>query len=256
MALAILLAGGEGSRLRPLTHWIPKPLLPIDGKPLLLITLERLALEGWDRVIVCVNSEFQSQFEFQIRSYLRSVNSSQEVIVSALPNSYEIGTSGEIASVIGLIHEPEFLWMNGDVLCSFDTRSLGAAMRGSSLSPLGALAVSMDLDIPKGVVELDSAQPTLIRSIREKPTIRLPNLPGIELLRRECLSEMKVGEDIHRDVLPRLISKGGVLLSVPFLGGYVDIGTVDSYERAQSRGSGVVAAGAKAAQPRSMGREA
>ncbi|MFA5897086.1 MAG: sugar phosphate nucleotidyltransferase, partial [Thermoplasmata archaeon] len=55
MNQAVILAGGEGSRLLPLTAWIPKPLLPIRGVPILVHILRKLKAEGWDDVVVCIN---------------------------------------------------------------------------------------------------------------------------------------------------------------------------------------------------------
>lgn len=224
MNQAVILAGGEGSRLLPWTAWTPKPLLPVKGVPLLVHVIKKLKLEGWDNIIVCINELHHDQFAYHIE-YLQERDF--RITLSGHPQSELLGTAGELVTAARFIKSDRFLLHYGDILCNLDT-----AVLRNEFSGAGTLAVSSQCKLDKGVVELQPDS-DLIAKIEEKPTIPKPNLMGIEVLNSLVLEHMEVGEDVHRDVLPRLLEKGYKFRAHLTDEPYLDIGSVDSYRRAQ-----------------------
>ncbi len=236
VAQVVVLAGGEGSRLFPLTAWTPKPLLPIRGVPLLVHTLRKLKREGWTDVVVCINEAHRDQFEYHVST----VGNEIKVRLSTHPRSEELGTAGEIAAAARFIKGGDyFLVYYGDILTTLDTGAMRAAYEGLEQRPAAFVAVAEKYRTDKGIAVLAGGRPPgeherTVKEIREKPELDLPNLMGIDILRNDVLEQLAIGEDLHRDVLPRLLGSGLNVMARVVGDDYLDIGSVDAYRRAQS----------------------
>jgi MurNAc alpha-1-phosphate uridylyltransferase len=125
----MLLAAGRGERLRPLTDRMPKPLVPVAGKPLLAWHLERLAASGCREVVANV-----SHLGEQIVKYVE--NSSFGLRVNFSREAEPLETAGGIAQALPLLGREPFLLVNGDIYCEIDFKSLLAHRLGDTTAHL------------------------------------------------------------------------------------------------------------------------
>ena len=125
----MLLAAGRGERLRPLTDRMPKPLVPVAGKPLIAWHLERLAAAGCREVVANV-----SHLGEQIVHYVESSNFGLRIAISREAEPLE--TAGGIAQALPLLGREPFLLVNGDIYCEADFRPLLSHDLGGQLAHL------------------------------------------------------------------------------------------------------------------------
>lgn len=154
----IILAGGEGKRLRPLTERTPKPLLPVDGKPLLQIIIEQLRSYGFHRLFLSVH--YQAE---QIEAHLGQ-GTQLGVEMVYLREVEPLGTAGPIRLAQEWVDAP-FLVVNGDLLTRVNfERFLSYHIDSGYDLTMGIKRY--DFEIPYGVIELSDE---LVVAIREKP---------------------------------------------------------------------------------------
>ena len=111
---AMILAAGRGERMRPLTDRLPKPLLPVAGKPLIVHHIERLAECGIDRLVIN-----HAHLGEMIEAYLGD-GSAWGVEIHYSPESRALETGGGIFHALPLLGEEPFLVINGDIWCDYD----------------------------------------------------------------------------------------------------------------------------------------
>src|SRR5436190_5873986 len=144
---AMLLAAGRGERLRPLTDRMPKPLVPVGGKPLIAWHLERLAAGGCREAVANV-----SHLGEQIVKYVQSSSFGLRVAFSREAEPLE--TAGGIAQALPLLGPSPFLLVNGDIYCEIDFRPLLAHELGDNLAHL--VLVPNPPQHPKGDFSLEA----------------------------------------------------------------------------------------------------
>jgi NDP-sugar pyrophosphorylase family protein len=211
---AIILAGGPGTRLDPYTRDTPKPLLPLDGMPVLEIILRQLAATGFDHVTLALSYRAD-----QIRSYVGD-GAWLGLDVEYSVSDRLLGTAGPL----GLIPPtPDgCLVCNGDVLTTLD---FGAVMRHHrSRSALATVVLSrLGVDIPFGVAEVDGG---LVSRYREKPTHEALVGTGIYVLGPEAWAELRSGEAIDMPVvIQRALARNAPISAYVHDGLWMDIGT-------------------------------
>ena len=221
-----MLAGGEGTRLRPLTLERPKPVLPLLGRPLLAYVLERLAEAGVTRVIFgCgyLPDPIQACFGD------RALGLELEYVVEPRP----MGTAGGIRHAArGRVSET-FLALNGDILADAPLADLVAAHRATSAVATIALTPVEDPS-RYGLVRTQPDGSVLGFLEKPEPAQIDTNLinAGAYVLEREVLDslEREVNVSIEREVFPRLVGDG--LYAFPQQGYWLDIGTPATYLQA------------------------
>jgi NDP-sugar pyrophosphorylase family protein len=220
---AIIMAGGPGTRLDPYTRSVPKPLLPLDGTPILEIILRQLAAAGFVHVTLALSYRAE-----QIRAHVGD-GSWLGLDVEYSISDRRLGTAGPL----GLIEPTReaCLVCNADVLTTVDfaavanhhrTRQTAATM---VVCPLG-------VDIPFGVAEVDDG---LLLRYREKPTHEVLVGTGICVLGPEVWPHLTPGEPLDMPTLiERAMAAGAAVSTFVHDGTWVDIGTSpDSYLRAE-----------------------
>ena len=213
-ATAFVLAAGLGTRLRPLTLTTPKPLLPVDGRPMLDHVVERLRGAGHTHILV--NAFWLAE---QITAWARG-RSGIEVVVES-PGI--LGTGGGLRNVRHRLDE-RFLVANGDILTDVDLRALWAidAPAVMALRPQ-ATPVHTPVMLRDGVV-------TGIAGVVGDPGGG-HHFTGIHVLSRAALDLVPPGEQcIIRTVYRSLVPRGDVR-GLVHLGAWADIGTLEEYER-------------------------
>ena len=236
---AVILAAGEGARLHPVTSFVPKPLLPLAGTPLLVRIVDKLRaverLDKVDKILVCVNAEFREQYEYHLKVYDRDVT----VLDSPGPQ----GTAGELLHAKPLLEE-EFLLYYGDIWTDLDighllgewddyTRPRANVPPPLDPSLLGLMAVAQFLRVPKGIPSI--LEKNFIKEIREKPLLDIPNLCGVSVFNRRLLKYCAYGKDLNGECLPKALAAGERLYAFPFKEGYLDVGSVADLREADAR---------------------
>lgn len=224
MARAVIMAGGEGARLRPFTYAIPKPLLPIGRKPVAQIIIERLRDHGFTDIIMTL--EYGADL---IRAYFQD-GSQFGVNIGYYQEPRKMGTAGCIAHIPSL-RQSAALVTNGDILTRLDYREMARA-HGQSGAALTVAARTHQAHIPYGVLSIDGGRVT---SIDEKPRIDYHINAGVYILSPEAL------EFIPRDtpsdmtgLINKLAQAGREVAAFPFDGAWCDLATADDFEKAQS----------------------
>ena len=214
---AVILAGGLGTRLRPLTYSIPKPLVPIAGKPLIRRIIDGLP-SSVDTVILAV-----SYMKVALEDYFRVEPCGRKVIL--VNESTPMGTGGALKNVAQHI-DGTFIIQNGDCVSSLDIKAMVRAHRESG--GLGTLALR-EVEDPSafGVVNLE--RDMRITDFQEKPSLAeaKSNLinAGVYVFEPEILDYIGKGQvSIEREVFPRVIEYG--LYGHRFQGFWVDCGTL------------------------------
>lgn len=220
---AIILAGGKGTRLRPYTTLIPKPLVPLGGKySILEIVLTQLARSGFNHITLAVNHLshlIMAYFGDGSRFGLRLDYSLEE---------QELSTIGPLTLMSDL---PEnFLVMNGDILCDLDYRAFYTAhvQRNSHIS---VSAYRRQVKVDFGVLQYDASEH--LTAFQEKPTFDFDVSMGIYCMHRSVIDALPRGEPYGFDhLMLDGLARGQKIQICPFHGYWLDIGRPDDYEYA------------------------
>jgi mannose-1-phosphate guanylyltransferase len=223
---ALILVGGEGTRLRPLTSTVPKPVVPLVDRPFLAYMLEWLASHGVDEVILSCGFMASG-----VRNVLGD-GSSLGLRLRYVEEERPLGTGGAIKHAEPLLDE-RFFVLNGDVLTDIDLTAQLAQHEATGASATLAL-IGVEDPSAYGLVRL--AQDHAVTDFLEKPSPDQidTNLisAGAYVLDRDVLSLMPPSGpcSIEREVFPNLIAKG--LFGFPADGYWLDIGTPERYLQA------------------------
>lgn len=220
----VLMAGGRGSRLQPLTKECPKPLLAIGGKPILETIIESFAEQGFTRIFLSVNYKAE-----MICSHFGS-GDRWGVQIEYLRESMFLGTAGALSLLPAKPTEP-IIVMNGDLLSRTNYHSLLTFHHAQAA--VATMAVrEYDFQVPYGVVRLDGVR---IQAIAEKPVQKFFVNAGIYALSPEALDHLPSETFFDMPTLfEELIAKEKPTSAYPLREYWLDIGRLEEYERAQT----------------------
>jgi NDP-sugar pyrophosphorylase family protein len=220
---AIILAGGLGTRLKPFTEVIPKPLLPIGEKSVLEIQIERLKKFGFDEIYLATNykSEYIGNFFGDGSRYKVKLTMSKE--------DKPLGTAGPLLLLKEQLKEP-FLVMNGDILSLINLDDFyNFALKQSSL-----LTIAIKKEITPyafGNIFFDGDRVT---RIQEKPDIIMYILAGIYVMKPEIFKFFPENEYFGMDTLiKKLLKENEPVSKYDLKEFWLDIGRLNDYEEAQ-----------------------
>jgi mannose-1-phosphate guanylyltransferase / phosphomannomutase len=225
---AVIMAGGEGTRLRPLTSNAPKPMMPIANRPMMEHIVELLKRHGFDDIVVTV--AFMAN---HIRNYFGDGSELGVRMVYATEES-PLGTAGSVRNARDELDE-RFLVISGDVLTDVD---LGAIVRfheeRGALATIGLIPVEDPLEFGIVITKEDGA----IERFLEKPTwgqVFSDTInTGIFMLEPEVFDYIAPDRpvDFSSEVFPQLLEEGRPLYGAVVEGYWEDVGTLDAYVRA------------------------
>jgi dTDP-glucose pyrophosphorylase len=241
---AVIMAGGFGERLRPLTSDLPKPMLPVGGRPLMEQVIGQLRDAGVRRV--CVSTRYKAEKITEHFGDGRDFG----VEINYLTEDQPLGTAGAL-SLMSPTREP-LLVVNGDVLTRVDFRAMLKFHREHH-AHLTVGVRQYGLRVPYGVVEHDGPHVT---GIREKPLLQFLVNAGVYLLEPEAHRHIPSGQRFDMtDLVPRLLDNKLTVVSFPIVEYWVDIGEHADYARAQMDArSGHLPPGAGENEPSFEGR--
>src|SRR5690606_12542624 len=218
----VIMAGGLGTRLAELTRDRPKPLLPVGPKPILETMVERLVLQGFNRIYITVNYKAD-----MIEEYFGD-GSRYHARISYVREPQRLGTAGALQYVEPVPGRP-LLVMNGDILTTIDFRKLVDFHVESGAA--ATMAVSYhDVQVPYGVVETSGQR---VVSLVEKPVYRYFVNAGIYVLEPECRQYLE--PETYTDMTTlyeRLLGDGRPVASFPIHEYWQDVGRPADYARA------------------------
>lgn len=215
---AVLMAGGKGERLRPLTLTTPKPLLEVGGKPIIDYNIEELRACGIDNIFVTVNYLKEQLIE----------HFSSDVCVSCVEEPKRLGTMGSLTLVEGLRHD-NLILMNSDLLTTLDFERLYMHHETSG-AELTVAAIPYNVSVPFAIMQTEGDR---VVGLTEKPTFNYFANAGVYILHRDLIAEMPRGEYLDApDFMQSLINQGRKVSCFPIEGIWVDIGSPDDFRYA------------------------
>lgn len=218
----VLMAGGEGRRLRPLTDDTPKPLLPVGGQPLIETLVRRFADQGFRRFFLSVNYKAE-QFEAHFGD-----GSAFGVTVDYLHEAEPRGTAGAL-SALPQVQAP-IIVMNGDVLTSVDFRHM-LTFHAEHQAVATMCVRQYIIQVPYGVVELDGHN---LHTIIEKPKQSFFVNAGIYVLSPEAIARIpSTGRYDMTTLFEQLIADGRQTAVFPLREYWLDIGRMADLEQAR-----------------------
>lgn len=219
---AVLMAGGKGERLRPLTEKTPKPLLPVGGKAIIDHNIDRLISYGIKQISVTVNYLGE-----QLEEHFKEPRN--EVQVNCVREPKFLGTIGSIRYV-GKFYNDTVLVMNSDLFTNINYEDFYIHFKKHD-AMMSVASIPYNVSIPYGIFDLDGRN---IKGLVEKPKYNYYANGGIYLIKKEVLQF--IPEDTFfnaTDLIELLIKQEGKVISYPLNGTWIDIGTPQEYKKAQ-----------------------
>lgn len=218
---AVLMAGGKGERLRPLTEKTPKPLLPVGGKAIIDHNIDRLISYGIKHINVTVNylgEQLEEHF----------LEPRGEVKIQTVREPKYLGTIGSIRFV-NEFHNDTILVMNSDLFTNTNYEDFYLHFKEHD-AEMSVAAVPYTVSVPYGIFDLDGRN---IQGLIEKPTYNYYANAGIYLIKRSALDEIPEDKFFNAtDLIEKLIEEGKKVIRFPLNGTWIDIGNPQEYQKA------------------------
>jgi NDP-sugar pyrophosphorylase family protein len=187
---AIILAGGRGKRLRPITDYVPKPLIPIKNVPIIEWQLRYLKKFGIDEVVICTGYKQE-----MIESYLNTKKLGIKIKYSI--EKTPLGTGGAIKKAGKMISDNSFLVINGDTITDIDLKKL--LKKGNSIA-------SIELRTKFGILETNDDKITKFKEKKEISDLWMN--AGIYYLEKKIFKDLPNKGDVEKTVFPDYAKKG------------------------------------------------
>lgn len=220
---AVILAGGKGTRLRPFTATLPKPLVPVGDYPIIEIVLRQLKHFGFNDIVISTGHLAEL-----IEAYCGD-GRRWGVKIRYVREDKPLSTAGALKLIRGL--EPRFLTINGDLLTTLDFGKLYERHRTEKADAVIAVCERM-WKIDFGVIDLDKKD--RLRSYTEKPSFPYLVSMGVNVFGRETLKYIAPGEALGiPDLIQRITEGGGTVIGHRNKSHWLDIGRPEDYETVQ-----------------------
>jgi dTDP-glucose pyrophosphorylase len=219
----VIMAGGRGQRLQPLTNKIPKPLLKVGDKPIMEHNLDRLASYGIDDFWLSVN-----YLGDQIENYFGS-GKEKNIKIEYVWETEPMGTIGSVSKIKNFEHN-FVLVTNSDLLTNIDYENffLEFIKQGADMS---VLTIPYQVNIPYAVLETKEG---IIMGLKEKPNYTYYSNGGVYLIKKNILNHIPENSFFNStDLIESLIANEYKVVSYPFSGYWLDIGKHEDYNKAQ-----------------------
>lgn len=218
---AVLMAGGKGVRLRPLTETTPKPLLPVGGKPIIDYNIDSLMENGIKHISVTVNY-LHEQLE---EHFSNPVNGVQ---IDCIKEPQFLGTMGATQFVTKFYNDV-VLVMNSDLFTNIDYEDFYLHFMEHN-ADMSVAAVPYSISVPYGIFELEGRN---IKGVKEKPVYNYFANAGIYLIKRELLENMPKNTFYNAtDLMNDAVAEGKTVIRYPITGYWLDIGSHEEYKKA------------------------
>ena len=220
---AILMAGGRGERLRPLTDNTPKPMLMVGNRPIIEYNIDNLVLHGIDNLYISVNYLADQIIAYFGNGEKKSVN------ISYIKESKPMGTIGSL-SLINEFANDTILVMNSDLFTNINYEDFYEDFLDAD-ADMAVATIPYNVSIPYAILNIQNNQ---ISSFEEKPSYSYYANAGIYLIKKEMLKKIPKNIMFHAtDLLQSLINDGLKVTKYPIVGYWVDIGKLEDLNKVQ-----------------------
>jgi len=219
---AVIMAGGKGERLKPLTDTIPKPLLLVGNLPILEHNLNSLLTYGIKKTYLSVNYLSEQIIEFA------KTKENSDFSIEIINEEFPMGTIGSV-SLINDFSTDTVLICNSDLLTNVDLELFYLDFKKSN-ADLSIVTIPYTVNIPYAVLEVNEQQ---VINFKEKPTYTYYSNGGMYLIKKELLNHIPKNQCFYAtDLMEHLINNNHVVRSFPHHGYWLDIGKHEDYKRA------------------------
>ena len=219
---AVLMAGGKGERLRPLTEKTPKPLLPVGGKAIIDHNIDRLISYGVKNINVTVNYLGE-----QLEEHFKEPKDDIKILTVREPKY--LGTLGSIRFVKEFYNDT-ILVMNSDLFTDINYEDFYLHFKEHN-AVMSVAAVPYTVSVPYGIFDLDGRD---IQGLIEKPTYNYYANAGIYLIKKSSLDEIPDDTFFNAtDLIEKLIEEKKKVIRFPLNGTWIDIGNPQEYQKAK-----------------------
>lgn len=220
---AFIMAGGTGKRLKPLTDEVPKPMLEIGGKPLILNMIDRLKKYGIEEIFISVN-----YLKDKIKNFLGN-GEKFDVKIQYIEENSPLGTIGSVSLVKNFSHR-NLLLLNADLITNIDFEELYLEHVRSDAA-LTIASIPYTVDIPYAILERKGKE---VLAIKEKPKNTHYANAGIYMIDREAIGLIPYNMPFNAtDLIEKLIVLNKKVVHNPITGYWIDIGNPDDYIKAK-----------------------
>ncbi|MGZ3749672.1 MAG: nucleotidyltransferase family protein [Flavisolibacter sp.] len=220
----VLMAGGEGKRLMPLTEKTPKPLLKVGDKPIIEYNIDRLLHFGIKNIWLSIN-----YLGDQLVDYFGDGNG-KNARISYVKEHKPLGTIGSLLLVDQFEHD-DILVMNSDLLTNIDFADFYSTFKEAD-ADMAVAATSYHVDVPYAVLEVDGKN--LATSLKEKPRYTYYSNAGIYFLKKHLLEMIPRNQFYNiTDLMEAILACGKKLVTYPITGYWLDIGNPEDFKQAQ-----------------------
>ena len=220
---AIIMAGGRGERLRPLTDNTPKPMLPLGNKPIIEHNIDRLISYGIETITISVR-----YLSDQIINYFGD-GSEKGILINYIEENAPLGTIGCL-SLITNIKLETVLVLNSDIFTNIDFEDFYLNFINEN-AEMAVASIPYSVDIPYAIMELND---NCIKSFKEKPKNTYYANAGIYLIKKEIVSLIPKNLFFNAtDLMDGIMAQNGKLIHHPITGYWIDIGKHDDYNKAK-----------------------
>jgi dTDP-glucose pyrophosphorylase len=221
---AVIMAGGRGERLRPLTDKVPKPMLLLGDKPIIEHNIDRLKQYGISNIHISINYLGQQLIDHFGNGKSRNLN------IQYVAEDKPLGTIGSI-SLIEAFENPYILVMNSDLFTDADFEDMWLSMQEQE-ADLCVASIPYTVNIPFAIMERKNGS---ITGLKEKPSNTHYANAGIYLFRKEILKHIPYNQKFNAtDLIEAVIESRGKVIDSPLTGYWIDIGRHEEYEKAKT----------------------
>lgn len=220
---AIIMAGGKGMRLKPLTNTLPKPLIKVGDKAIIDYNVNLLLSYGIEKILISVNYLGE-----KIEKHFRNKNIKE---VECFWEKNALGTIGSAGLVKKYFHD-HVLIMNCDILTNIDLESFFLEFLNNN-ADMAVAAVPYNVYIPYAVMDINES---MVQGFTEKPEYKYYTNGGIYIIKKEILRKYVNGKDFYNatDLMEEIIKSGGKIYSYPMNEYWLDIGKLKDLEKANN----------------------
>lgn len=220
---AVIMAGGRGVRLSPLTDTLPKPLLKVGDKPIIEHGIDWLIRYGIDNITISLNYMAE-----KIINYFGN-GKSKGISISYLHETEMLGTIGSLSMITHVRHETVLL-MNSDLLTNIDLEEFYNEFIAKN-ADMSVACIPYNVSIPYAIMDVDK---DFVLALKEKPTITYYSNAGIYLIKKEHIKLIPKGKIFNAtDFIETLIADNKKVCYYTLLGYWLDIGKMDDFNKAQ-----------------------
>jgi dTDP-glucose pyrophosphorylase len=223
-ASAVIMAGGRGERLMPMTANTPKPMLKVGGKPIIEYNIEHLVRHGITDITISIRYLGE-----QLMDYFGD-GSAHNCSIKYITEDKPLGTIGALKDIKAFEHDT-ILVMNSDLLTNVDLEQFYEAFVNES-ADMAVSTIPYHVDVPYAVMELENGN--IVKSFKEKPKYTYYSNAGIYLFKKELIDLIPENELYNAtDLMNDVVTAGKKLVAEPILSYWLDIGRMEDFYKAQ-----------------------